>query len=468
MDKQIKNVFNNVKYGNNLEESIPEYLTYLSGLYRKLSEVNLSMNYYILYENYIDTYHRISKQDLEILNRLNALIYKSMFKVDKFTKAESLKEINKIRDYIIEQMKILTNFTDILLVYEYVLKRIEYRFIEFEDTAHDLDDTALTNQIVDYIFEVQDQVVIKNKISEVISALPVRMTKFKYLDLVNASFSLYEKQAASSLESYLYMIRSSAMLYKIEGMEEKYPQFNSFIKVLKATNFEDLNKEEWKKLQDEFDTTIVNINDLSNYFYDLQEIVNLFYAYLLSTNENSPIDNIQNPLFEIIKIINNNFQNKVLEINEETQDLLIHTEGVQEEVMDKINSYESVFSKIQNKYGNTLRKLQLEEKYKDLQTCQKLFSTSLFFEFDGDKDSRILSKEEVDQEKTKLLTELEDLLKNNSRYVNRAIMANTLGKIPGFLSSTEEVIEYIKSSLVQCRDEAEKRASINTIRSFWE
>ena len=55
--------------------------------------------------------------------------------------------------------------------------------------------------------------------------------------------------------------------------------------------------------------------------------------------------------------------------------------------------------------------------------------------------------------------EVKELFNNSSRMVRRAIMANTLEKMPVFFKTSQEVADYVMASLIQCNDEAEKYAS---------
>ena len=66
----------------------------------------------------------------------------------------------------------------------------------------------------------------------------------------------------------------------------------------------------------------------------------------------------------------------------------------------------------------------------------------------------------------KLVEELKQAFKGQSRLVRRAVMANTLEKIPVFFSTPQEVADYISQSLVLCDDEAEKYASKQLINDM--
>ena len=48
--------------------------------------------------------------------------------------------------------------------------------------------------------------------------------------------------------------------------------------------------------------------------------------------------------------------------------------------------------------------------------------------------------------------------------VKRAVMAAVLSMLPVFFNNTEEIQDYINSSLIQCSDEAEKKAVVEVVR----
>ena len=65
----------------------------------------------------------------------------------------------------------------------------------------------------------------------------------------------------------------------------------------------------------------------------------------------------------------------------------------------------------------------------------------------------------ADEMSAQLIDEIKTLFKGSSRMFRRAVMANTIEKMPVFFKTSQEVADYITSSLGQCDDEAEKYAS---------
>ena len=70
----------------------------------------------------------------------------------------------------------------------------------------------------------------------------------------------------------------------------------------------------------------------------------------------------------------------------------------------------------------------------------------------------------ADMAAEKLITELDRLFTDCQQSVKRAVMAAVLSMLPVFFNNTEEIQDYINSSLIQCSDEAEKKAVVEVVR----
>ncbi|HHX55276.1 MAG TPA: hypothetical protein GX705_02910, partial [Clostridiales bacterium] len=366
-------------------------------------------------------------------------------------------------------MKILTNYADVFEVYEYVLERLKPRY---EESFKDIDDKLITEQIINYVFESKEQVDIISRLGDVISQLPVRMSRYKFFDLIDNSFSIFRGESPSSLESYVYVLRTNAMLYKPEGLDETKESLEVYRKKLEAVNYNDLAKEDFELLYENLGSVSSELFALTDYYYGLQEVVNNLFVYLLNANEalTSKRDDIAyESIFTVVEDIGNHYKNKdLLEVDEQIVSLLNNVVGIQEELLDDISQMESVFIDVKIKHDSIIKKHDLGNLYKRLESSQKFFSNSLFFEIDKVDDDRVLNDDEINKVKADVLVELEELFRKNSRYVNRGVIAKTLSNLPLFLRTNEEVEEYIQNSLTQCRDLAEKTASINMIQAFWE
>ena len=58
-------------------------------------------------------------------------------------------------------------------------------------------------------------------------------------------------------------------------------------------------------------------------------------------------------------------------------------------------------------------------------------------------------------------------MENGSRIRNRAVMAAVLRELPVYFNNHTEVMNYVRNSLDGCRDEQEKRISLELLRSCY-
>lgn len=55
----------------------------------------------------------------------------------------------------------------------------------------------------------------------------MRMTRSRYIDIIRNAISVYDGSDMSSLESFIYMFRTNAMLYKNGDMDKYFTEFDS-------------------------------------------------------------------------------------------------------------------------------------------------------------------------------------------------------------------------------------------------
>ena len=98
--------------------------------------------------------------------------------------------------------------------------------------------------------------------------------------------------------------------------------------------------------------------------------------------------------------------------------------------------------------------------------CRDLLSGSLFIDLHKEKSYKTIDKERLQKEVDKLKDDLSAKFQNCDRMIMRAIMANTLNKLPVFFKNHSEVMDYVLYSLNKCSDLAEKYACIEIINEM--
>ena len=144
-------------------------------------------------------------------------------------------------------------------------------------------------------------------------------------------------------------------------------------------------------------------------------------------------------------------------------ELLDELTGKQETISEILDMSEAALGQITEVHSGAIDSLGLTEDFDLLLRFSLLNSNSTFAELgigtEGSADSVEVTQQMADEMAGKLISEVKELFKGSSRILRRAIMANTLEKIPVFFNTPQEVADYISVSLLQCDDEAEKYAS---------
>jgi hypothetical protein len=452
-----RNLLNNLKEGRDLEQNLPQYANELMSSYYHYSMIRLSMNYYTFYEILGESEDKKVKLNDERMNAVHDIIGKVLVSnLDGVSTEESLQLLDEIRKEIIKKMKVLTAYIDIFQNYEHVLNRLEYRYGK---ELVPIDDTAFAKEIVQYIFNTNDNVIINNKIKDIIGQLPVRMTKTKYFELICDSISVYKGAQKVSLDNYLYMLRTSAMLYQPEGIKEYFPELTSLEEELKSLSFKDLNEEDYKLYTNKINENATFIGEIVDAYVFMQEVLNNLYTVILSApyvmNEKKDISICK----DILKIVHEQFSNnKYTNIEEDVLNQFTLLEGRQEEIYEEYTNLETILSDVKEKNTNLIEGLMLEKIYRRIDIAQLLLSSSLFVELDEVEVNDIVDESYVDKITKEFIEELSELFVNSSQSVMRAVIASTISKMPVFFLSPDDVTNYVTSSLNQCKDLAEKYA----------
>lgn len=461
-----KQLIKNLNNGKNLDKVLPEYIHVLAENYKNQAFIRCAMQYYVMYEQYADGMF-IEEEVKDTVNDICEMMKRVFVQKEDFEKEECISRIESARSNIIEKMEVLTNYTDQITVYEYVLNRIEHKF---DETIAEEDTTVFTQKLMQYIFGVKDNFVMNEKIKEVISQLPVRMARSKFYELIKNSISLYKGGQKESLDSYLYMLRTSAMLYKPKGEGQYFKNWGAFVETLRTTDYGKLTKEAFDDLSGELMGKAANIMYTSEMFVSLQELINSLYVFVLMDEQENVLPDEYQDIRKVCEEIITAIDSKMKHGEEQPFDMekkLYQLEGVPEKIAQNISQLEGSLDMVKESYKERLAEYGLEVVTANLEKAQTLLSDSIFVEF-KEQSLEEVSDEMAEEETKKLIDELSILFQKNSIRVVRAVIASTIARMPVFFANTEEVSEYIQSSLDQCKDAAEKAASFEILRSVIE
>lgn len=468
MTMDSRNMIKGIYDGKNLEEFLPQYANRYISLNRQYGILRLTMEYFTIYQIASEEENPSMQNAMDTLEFINNIIRETFSKGYNQEESETtIKKLHDMRNEVIKKMQILTSYTDKLQIYEYVLNRLEF---QFEENTKDIDDVLFVQKLTNFIFSPKDNIVINENIKQVLGQLPVRMTKSKYFELLRSSLSNYIGADKSALDGYLYMLRTSAMLYEPEGVSEYFTDTQSLISELEQINYSELSKEEFQVLTMKIQEEAIKINEIADIYIMLEEMLNNLYVIVLADSYiMEPDDNSIEVCKEVILEINQLFDREDLPlVSEEVESKLYLLEGQQEKIHRESSGFQSALEVIKTTYNNMVSSLMLGTIFERLYMMEKLLSPSIFIDLCEENLEEQVDSAYVDQITGELIVELKELFHKHPQIVNRAVMANTLDKMPVFFNTSEEVVEYAKNSLEQCRNQAEKKACIQLLTDIIE
>ncbi len=469
MNKKIKNLSQEIRSGKQLQENIPQLLNYMVDYDQIYASVKLALHYYAFYESYLDEENTWSKEAKASIDRINHIIKNQVLvNCSGSTREKAVHETDILRKEISKRMNMLTAYTDIFQIYEYVINRLEYRF---KENTMPSDEEEFAKEVLRYIFAEEDNYIINEKIKEMIGQLPIRITKQKYFDLLTDSLKSYLGSEEENLDSYLYMIRTSAMIYHEEGMEEYYPELEKRRKQLAAVDYKNINKEVFDQCVGTLSAATLMLETETSIYFGLQEITNEVYTMLLCSSYAGMMEHgyqtAADTATNILQEVNDSFLNdQKSELDDSFLDKFEGMEGVQEEMSYDLTLLEDAFYEITHNYKELAKSMMLEPLLEVLTRSEKLLSNSLFIELEEEKQEITVDEELLGQKTKDLVAELERLFENQDKVITRAIMANTMNKMPVFFRDHKEVMDYIRYSIERCSDNAEKAACIEVINAI--
>lgn len=455
--KDLNYISQEILKGRNLKENLNKYATGIASLYNGLAYIKLSMNYYTVYDM-LKEKEFSDEEYLKLFDEFNSII-------DEILNGKwNIDKIDAIRDKIISIMEVVTDYVDCLRIYEYVLNRIEHRFSE-QDLDEEYYGTYLTNDIMHYILQDNDNVVVNSKISEVVGQLPMRLSKNKFYEYIKDAFSLYHGAQKGTIDDFVYALKTSAMLRKTDGFKEMFPEMYDIINTLSNADYANADEQEYNRLQGALQIATEKMTACADMFVLLAQMVNDAYTIILTadfTLDNvSEVDNALSIISQVRKAIDKNYA----DTDEDVLQKFVKFEGKQERILMIISKCDYAIDEALNNYNDELKTYDLYDRYQKLSKVVKLQSGSDFVTLEKDKsDIDIPDDTYADNAAEELIKLLDESFKNHSQIVKRAVMSSVMSQLPVFFNNTKEIQDYINISLEQCADKAERMAVIEVMK----
>ncbi|MCI8535039.1 MAG: hypothetical protein HFG68_05645 [Hungatella sp.] len=401
----------------------------------------LVLNYYLYYEHIWKDNAKL-KEELIFGERFGKILRSFLYGEN------TVQELEELRNQIIGKMEILTAFSDCFQIYEYVLNRVERRFVILESPEDTPQEQAA--KLVDWIAMSEHGADRNERLRSVVAQLPIRFTRPKFYSMVTEKISAYGGLNKANIENFLYMLKTSVMVVLPEHMEQE-KELYLWLEELKHADYRNLSQAEFETCMKSLQEASQLILEKTDYYIAVQELVNDLYVLNLTCLEGQ-INESESHLFQKgAEMILDALETEDRQFSEEEgEDLLRGMEGIQEEVMDIVMSGSS-------------------EKDEILGKIDRLVSGSHFMSLEEKVEvSEEADKAWIDEKAKEFCRELDQMFLGMQKAVIRAVMAKVLSSLPMIFQDSMEVEQYIRSSLESCADFAEREASIELLQSIQE
>lgn len=460
MKNTTRELVRDIKAERNLEQVLPELMNSMASLYGLFSYYNMNMELSVFKESKAEEGLKIGRSIKDLEERIYEIMKKTLvvpFSPDAYE--EAIKELIDLREKVISKVDILTAYTDLFILYEYMLNRLEAEF-EPEENLMPMDNDAVAKEILQKIFSDEEPALINQHIKEMLSCLPIRMTKSKFLELVENSFSIYEKSDAQSVEMYDYILRCAAGLYTPKGMTKSFGRLDKVKKLFESKNPSELTNEEYQERKTALADGIEYLKNDMECLESIQSIANALLSVLLTRQYfTMEAEKLSERPQEMTKKL-------LAEEAIDTEKLFKGAEADMETLMEECKRLESAMLDVKETKEKRVHELLLSVVYQRILIVMQLNSGSKYVS---------LKKKEIKEEKDYLkkvkelfLKDIKMTLDNGSRLRNRAMMAAVLGKLPVFFNNRTEVMQYVRNALGGCKNEQEKKIGVELLRKCYE
>lgn len=244
---ELMTAVNELLKGKRVEENADIYCDGIETLYKSSAYVKLCMNYHIFSEVYEEIDDDEKKVIQPVVARIQTLVSNLVERND--IDADLMGEAESIRERLVNVMEILTAHADRLQIFEYMLNRIEFRFRNepFDSTYYN---DGFERDIERYVLSDRDNAVINMKITQMVSQLPMRLSQNRFFNIIENSLSIYKGSERSSLDDFVYMIKTAGTLFgrlilkmslmRFFRLRRNFPDL-TMIRLIKP----DMRKQEW-------------------------------------------------------------------------------------------------------------------------------------------------------------------------------------------------------------------------------
>lgn len=427
-------------------------------------EKQLGAAYYYSYVRYIMNFYTVfsEKEEAEAAFRFPEHEKELLRATDRFL--EECCEFGELYDLKKKQLSVLDflmKTSEWLQIHGYALQRAGRRLGEVE-APRTLAPESAADDLMLYIMEGENPLEVNQRIQDVLRELPVSFTKNKFYSVIEDSLKPYLKRSGSDFSDMLQRIRDAAALEFVRTGESSITlpkgwlpdgflsELAGFVPQAERCDYKNLNLEAYRQMNGRLEQLEESVAGMLEQMIQLSGLLNDLMVMVLASDYAEEL-----PIREELRRTLNTVARPEEGNGFKEEELFAPLEGRQEYFWSRYLKY------LGREDGSPAASDQAEERTEN--ACfitEQLLSGSFDVRLSREEAGGLVTEAQMEEELTKLFTELEQRLKRASRFTGRAVMASVLASLPVWFNSLEEVESYIKDSFSLCLDKAEKEACL--------
>ncbi|MDY2922597.1 MAG: hypothetical protein SOT18_07135 [Eubacterium sp.] len=454
----MKRLLQELHQGKNLDKNLKEYRDLALETYEAYSVLELTFSAYGLVEEAAEDRELAGGAGKEQFEKIKQGLLTLSDPEADLKKLEQ--DMEELRSQITEKMNLFTAYTDRLIVYEYVLNRMEYQYLdkkEQKDKINGIQPEEFLQKLQGYLFSDKDTSVMQEKIRLVVGQLPVRMTRDKFYDCIREAFTLYKGSDKASVDGFVYVLETAGTLYRPAESLEPYEDLWSKYCQLEKADYKNMDADQYEMLAGVLEEAAKQIHGLTDFYYSMQKVVNGIYAQCLLKKYIVSEEKLSKACQSIWKC---------LAKEEYREEMLVPLEGRIEPLVEKSSYLEAVLFETVSSCKEELEKQGLTGVYMDLGKVANLLSDSLFVSLEEAAEPEEASETYIQEQTKELIKKMDQKLAEVSKPVKRAIMGEVLEKLPMVFKSQDQVMETIRTRLFGCQDLAEQAVVVDLLNDW--
>ncbi len=453
--------------GKNLERNLPPLLTELATVNHIYAGLCFTMEYFSFCESVRDGETGLFEEPAGLLGEISRIVGENLtegFDADRREEAVGL--LSGMRERITRKMQVLTTYTDIMTLYEYMLNRMELRYAG----TGDIDNDAAAAEILQYIFMEKDNVTINERIHRMLSQLPIRMSRVKFCDIVRSGFEPYFGMELSAAEDFVYRVESAAGLCRPDGFEDAFPEIHKSWQRFRETDWNGLGEKEFQKKQTELSDVSDVLKRQTEQYFSLMGLVNHLYAWLLSLPySGAEAGERLEALRGVLAKVSGSMQGGGDWLSEEESDAAFRTtEGLIEQYALEVKRGQAFLEELSGEAQRMAQETMLGQQLACVRLSGRLLEDSLFAALEEKNTEKKAERRELNEMADALCAKFLEAFSTQPQLMNRAMIASVFLQLPVFFESRNEVADYVRSSLAGCHDLAEKVQSVRLMKQWME